>query len=319
MNDIEERLMAAYRAVAARTEVAEGIAHPAEVPLAPARTHARARPRLILAVASTLVLVAVAVVVLRAPRPPEPGTTHTARMIAVPMFTPDGSGYSEGGAPGGPGGVLGFEGSFADTHVVRYQVQHGHIIVVSAPSHALPTPGIRAITLASGVTAQLTVDTDFTVLAWAQPDGVVVNVRASPGLADEVMTSIANGMWYVTPSMFDRIAARGGFAQVALDRWQIPGDGSWHADSAVTGSLQDHRGLLIAGFLGVQTATRCGLSEGEQSQYVLTGPGTTVEFLVTSADGVAHRVPAGRPPGIPTMAVGLSGFGGTVKCVEAGQ
>ena len=307
VSDLEQRLRATYRAVAEQTVVDEEHPRLHEVQAAPlaARSH---RPVWIgLAVAASLL--AGLVVVLATRHPAEPASPRGDRTVAVPLYLPSGFGLHEAGTTG-RGGIPGFDGLYDGIRLVSYQGPSlAHFVVAATGEGAgLPTPGDRTVTLFSGVVATITSDVDLTTIAWAQPDGPFVGIKAS-GLTDEELVNLANNLWYTTPEMFERAAARGGFAQLAgddqpVDTWRPPtGDG--HVRVGVQGRLQLGLMLKLTDSMGITVAGQCYANyETPGSDWaVLYGPGTTTEFVVTSAGHAPFRVPAYQVPGIPTLAV----------------
>jgi hypothetical protein len=255
VSDLEQRLRATYRAVAEQTVVDEEHPrlHEVQAALGSARTAlcgsacCRGEPAGRVGGGA------------RHPPPGRAGGEGDHRLL--PLYLPSGFGLHEAGATG-RGGIPGFDGLYDGIRLVSYQGPSlAHFVVAATGEGAgLPTPGDRTVTLFSGVVATITSDVDLTTIAWAQPDGPIVGIKAS-GLTDEELVNLANNLWYTTPAIFERAAARGGFAQLAgddqpVDTWRPP-TGDDHVRVGVQGRLQLGLMLKLTDSMGITVAGQC--------------------------------------------------------------
>ncbi len=322
MNDLEERLRATYRAVAEQTVVAEEL--PPTHTVQPTAFSIRSRRPVWVGLGVAASLLAVLVVVLTTRRPTDLANSASDRTIAVPLHVPPGFGVDEAGSTG-RGGIPGFDGLYDGIHLVSYRgpgLAH-FVVAATGRGSGQPMAGDLMVTLFSGVDAWITRDVDITTIAWAQPNGPIVGIKASSALSDEELVNLANSIWYVTPSMFGQLTARGGFAEVALDRWEVPGDGSWRTSAQFVGSLQLGLALRFDSGLGLSTiADVCVVATAESSRLrhaVLLGDGTVTSFAVTGPEGERVTIAGAHPPGVPTMTFALAARGTDLECMRGGR
>ena len=298
MNDLDARLRAAYRAVAEQTVVAEHHAplHTVEPsPLPRERSHHRVLAGL--AVAASLLIALVVVLVTR--HPAEPADTHTAteRTIAVPTYRPAGLAYHEA--------------SRDDTGAhLDFRAGSQGLVITSGVDASVPLQHAHTVVLLSGVAANVEVGEGSAEVRWALPDGRSFAVIGS--YSETELLRVANGLWYVTPEMFDQLNRYTGFLSLdeemkVVDVWRIPGDAFLTAAIGVRGSLQTGSSpTIFGGQLGFTFApSDCRVETVDNSgEVILIGPGATTSFVLTLRDGTTIDVPASSPPGLPTYAVG---------------
>jgi len=315
--DLEERLRTMYAAVADTTEVREEPVAVGDVP-EPHRSIGRRRAVALVAVAAVLI-VGLVVVVTRH-RSAEPAAPLKDRPFAVLTWVPNGFAFANATPDVQPNtGLRGFPGQPAGVTFAEYDGASAHRIIVStARSGAIaPTPGTGSVSLTSGAVAQFTRDTEFVTVAWVQPGGYATSIYAQ-GITDDDAIGIANGIWFVTPPMWQQLTAKAGFPQLQLDAWHPPGDAGSSITFHMSGSVQKGF-MLTTGGLGFtfggspmwrSTGPKCssqwlGRSETDR-RVLLFGNGTTDGFRVTLPDGSTRDVEAAAPPGLPVH------IGGTV-------
>ncbi|MDO8390850.1 MAG: hypothetical protein Q7V57_10200 [Actinomycetota bacterium] len=276
-----------------------------------------------LSVAACLLAALVVTLVTRHPDAPSSGPSH--RTVAVPIFVPEGFAFKEAGS-GASIGLWGFNGSFEGSLVEYVKGGTAGLVVASAADTGpRPAAGQHTVTLLSGARASVTSDTSDTWIAWSQPDGPIVSVRGW-GLTEADLIDIANNLWYVTPAMFERLTAHGGFMSPAdsnrlRDGWRAAG--TQHSAIGVRGSLQTGLSIALDSNWGLDSVTgdcrATNWSDGTPG-LVLLGPGTTSEFALTMSDGSVVRVPADPHPGLPTLAITtVRATGGTLECLDGGS
>ena len=311
--DLEDRLCTMYAAVADTTEVRDDLLATVHEAGAPRPSIGRRRTVALLAVAAVLVAGLVDVVTHRRSTPPS--TSLKDRPFAVATWVPAGFAFSDATPDVQPRtGLRGFGGQPTGASFATYSGPSSHQIAVSTAraGAGAPSMGTRTATLSSGAIAQVTRDTEFVTVAWVQPGGYATSVYGQ-GITDDEAIAIADDIWYVTGSMWQRLTAKAGFQELQLDAWNPPSDGGDPLTFHMVGSLQ--RGFeLSSGSLGFSFgpsgAQGCrpqwlGRSDSDQ-QVVLRSFRAVERFRVTLPDGTTRDIAAQMPPGVPAMRVAIA-------------